>query len=175
MLEVASGTGQHISYFAPHFPNFTFYPTENDASLLPSIKAYADETPTKNVRDPIQVDVKQDYQYWGLDFKECDYLININMIHITPPVCTTKLFEAATMLLKLSGIMITYGPYADNGVITPQSNVEFNESLKARDPSWGLRDLRDLGIIAKNYKMNLIKVYDMPANNKCVIWQKDNF
>lgn len=69
-------------------------------------------------------------------------------------------------------MLVTYGPYAYNGVITPQSNVEFDKTLRAQNPEWGLRDIKDMERIAKEYGVKLVKMYDLPANNKCLVWQK---
>lgn len=170
-VEIASGTGQHISYFAAHFPKITFQPSECDQQLLNSIKAYADETPTKNVKYPIRFDVRDDPKVLG-DEKQFDYMINVNMIHVSPYECTEALFRDAAFLLKPKGVLITYGAYAHNGVITPQSNIDFDKNLRMQNPEWGLRDINDIEKIANAFGIELLKIYDLPANNKCLAWKK---
>lgn len=172
VLELASGTGQHVSYFARHFPKLVFQPSECDESLLDSIVAYGEETPTKNVLPPLKIDVSQDSKTWGLDSKKFDYVININMIHVSPFSCTIGLFRYGTSFLKPGGLLVTYGAYKHNGVITPESNVLFDRDIRRRNPEFGLRDINDVEKIANEYSVDLVKIYDLPANNKCLVWAK---
>lgn len=172
-LEIASGSGQHVAHFAPHFPHITFYPSEYEPRLLESIAAYANGF--SNIKDPIQIDVTSDFRTWGQGmFKESsvDYIYNANMIHISPYQCSIGLFRNAGKLLKPDGFLFTYGPYAIDGKITPESNVNFDKSLKLQNESWGLRDLKDLIKLAMENGIKMIQIFDMPANNKTVIWKK---
>lgn len=172
-LEVASGSGQHLAHFAPHFPNIKFQPTEFDETLLGSIKYYATQCPTKNILLPIQLDICTDLVHYGFSEESIDYVYNANMIHISPYECTIGLFKNAGCYLKPNALMILYGPFSKDGVITPDSNVQFNASLKARNPAWGLRDISELIKIAADYSLTLIDTVEMPANNKTLIWKKN--
>lgn len=172
-LEVASGSGQHLAHFAPHFPSVKFQPTEFDENLIGSIKYYADNCSTKNINQPILLDIRNKLSQYGLNENSIDYIYNANMIHISPYECTVGLFENAGCYLKPDALMITYGPFSKDGVITPESNVQFDASLKARDPSWGLRDLTELTKLAEQNNLSLIDTIEMPANNKSLIWKKN--
>lgn len=191
LLEISSGSGQHTAYFAPHFPNITFQPSEYDVSLLESIQCWKDECSTDNICSPVRIDVTVPYTNWGTtqshsgpylngrcntDFKDMsnqfDYILNSNMIHITPFECTEGLFRNSADLLKTNGLLITYGPYGVNGKITPQSNVDFDRSLRRSDPRWGVRDLTMLSEYCKQFGFVLERCVDMPANNKTCIWKK---
>ncbi|CAK9806507.1 UPF0585 protein CG18661 [Anthophora quadrimaculata] len=172
-LEIASGSGQHIAHFAPHFPQLLFYPSEYEPRLLESIAAYANEF--ANIKHPLRIDVIKDFHTWGNGiFKEAsiDYIYNANMMHISPYECSIGLFNNAGKLLKDNAILFTYGPYAINGNITPASNVNFDKSLRLQDSSWGLRDIKDLKDLAEKNGIKLIDIIDMPANNKTIIWKK---
>lgn len=172
-VEISSGSGQHVAHFAPHFPQILFYPSEYETRLLDSIAAYANEF--ANIKHPIRIDITTDFSNWGNGiFKESsiDYIYNANMMHISPYECSVGLFTNAGKLLKNDGILFTYGPYAIDGKITPESNVNFDKSLKLQDPSWGLRDVKDLKELAHKNGIKLIDIIDMPANNKTIIWQK---
>lgn len=172
VLEISSGTGQHVTYFAPHFPQLTFYPSEYDKSLFDSIKAYSSEIETKNVNEPIYIDSSTDCNTWDLKCSAFDYLININMMQVSPYVCSIMLFKNAGKLLKSGALIITYGPYAFDGVITPQSNVEFDKNLRTQNEEWGIRDLQELEKLAEENEIKLLHLYDLPANNKCLVWKK---
>ncbi|XP_022913808.2 UPF0585 protein CG18661 [Onthophagus taurus] len=172
LLEIASGTGQHVSFFAPHFPSIQFQPSEYDGSLLKSIKAFIEDTATKNIRPPLEIDVTTKSKTWNLPVEKFDYLLNVNMVHISPYKCTEGLFQNAGDVLKDDGLMIMYGPYANNGVIEPQSNIDFDRGLRSQNPEWGLRDIEDLKVLADKVGIKLLKVYDLPSNNKCLVWVK---
>lgn len=94
------------------------------------------------------------------------------MIHITPIECSEGLFRNAGKLLKKNGLLITYGPYAENGVLEPQSNIDFDLNLKSRNSSWGIKDIRDLKVIAQKYGIAFREYYNMPSNNKTIVWKK---
>lgn len=173
LLEISSGSGQHVAHFAPHFPHVTFYPSEYEPRLLESIAAHANGY--SNIKSPMRIDVTTDFQLWGDGaFKpnSLEYIYNANMMHISPYQCTIGLFTNAGKLLKPNGLLITYGAYAFDGHITPQSNVNFDKSLKMQDSSWGLRDVRDLKKLAEKNDIKLTEIIDMPANNKTIIWRK---
>lgn len=99
-------------------------------------------------------------------------MLNINMMHISPFQCSEGLFWNASRLLKQGGLLITYGPYAVDGKLTPESNVQFDASLKYRNPSWGIRDVRELEKLSNTNGITLKQMFDLPANNKCLIWEK---
>ncbi|KAJ8967326.1 hypothetical protein NQ317_001259 [Molorchus minor] len=172
VLEISSGTGQHASYFALHFPRLIFQPSEYDMSLFESIKAYANDTPTRNLKDPIRINIVEDWKTWNIG-NDFDYVININMIHVAPFACSVGLFKNVSAIIKPEGLLITYGAYANNGILEPQSNRDFDNSIRARDPECGVRDIQDLKILAESYGINLIYAYDLPSNNKCLVWQKN--
>lgn len=178
LLEISSGTGQHAAHFAPAFHNIAFYPSEYETSMFGSIRAFTESL--SNVAFPMNVDIRQPFGKWNWHVANLnptkvagtfDYMLNINMMHITPWSCTEGLFKNASGLLKPSGVLITYGPYAQNGSIV-ESNANFDASLRNTNPEWGVRDLRDLQQLALTYSITLDKIFDMPANNKTCVWRK---
>nr|CAH7717867.1 unnamed protein product [Callosobruchus chinensis] len=171
VLEISSGTGQHLAHFAPNFPKLTFQPSEFDTTLFPSIKAYAQDVPTKNVKEPVYIDAADDWRNWNVG-NNFDYVINVNMIHVSPYPCTVGLFKNVSQIIKPGGIMITYGAYANNGILEPQSNIDFDKEIRRRNKEFGIRDIQDLIKLAKDYGIELTNIHDMPANNKCLVWQK---
>ncbi|XP_055713527.1 methyltransferase-like 26 [Phlebotomus papatasi] len=179
VLEVASGTGQHVVHFAKEFPHVVFQPTEINDNLLESIRTFVQHCPEQNIHPPVRVDITRPCESWShelfsgnLRSKTIDYIININMIHITPIETTEGLFRNSSKLLRAGGLLITYGPFGENGVISPESNVNFDRMLRSQDPRWGIKDLLALEKLASNFRINLVRQYAMPSNNRCVIWQK---
>ncbi|XP_053392298.1 methyltransferase-like 26 isoform X2 [Mercenaria mercenaria] len=175
-LEIASGTGQHVTHFAEHFKQATFQPSDFDPLHLNSITAYISHHKLSNVKPPSKIDITVPVTSWPgmINAATCDVIYNANMVHISPWETAVGLFDAAGALLKPDGLLITYGPYAEDGVLEPDSNVRFDQSLKARDPSWGIRDIKDLKVLADKNRIQLIEKIAMPANNKTLIWKKSS-
>uniref|UniRef100_A0AC34R2W1 Methyltransferase-like 26 n=1 Tax=Panagrolaimus sp. JU765 TaxID=591449 RepID=A0AC34R2W1_9BILA len=141
-LEIASGTGTHVSFFASQLPNVEFQPSEHNSRSLHSIVAYVDKYRFENVRVPLFIDVTKPPDFWALpaDYSpnSVDLMLNINMIHISSNDAVDGLFRAAGGLLKIgTGLLITYGPYAFDGKIFPESNVQFDAGLREQNPEWG--------------------------------------
>uniref|UniRef100_A0A7I4Y579 UPF0744 protein n=1 Tax=Haemonchus contortus TaxID=6289 RepID=A0A7I4Y579_HAECO len=99
LLEISSGTGQHIIEFATKFPYVTFQPSEVDARCLHSIVAYIDHNRLANVRVPLYIDVTKPVNHWALptDYGPLavDVILNINMIHISSNAAIEGLFRAS--------------------------------------------------------------------------------
>ncbi|XP_053677340.1 methyltransferase-like 26 [Anopheles nili] len=180
LLEISSGVGLHAAYFAREFPNITFQTSEFETNVFGSIESYRQEAKTENVLPPVYIDISQPCSEWCNDAninlatsaERFDYMLNINMLHISPFACAEGLFRNAGQLLKQGGLLITYGPYAVNGTLVPESNVSFNQSLQQRNPEWGIRDTSVLQKLATLNGITLEEMIDLPANNKCLVWKK---
>jgi len=169
VLELASGTGQHAAHLAAALPRLTVTPSEAAPALLPSIAAYGGEGGPVNLRPPLLIDVAKPPSCWPSS-PSPHVILCVNMIHISPWECTLGLFAAAKALLRPGSLLVTYGPYAVDGVITPESNARFHQSLKERDASWGLRDTRDLEKEAARCGLRLDEIIAMPSNNHTLVF-----
>ena len=174
VLEIASGTGQHILFFAAALPHLTWQPTDADAAALPSIAARLQEENCNNVREPLQLDVLDaQWPASGAAFtRPFDAIYCANMLHIAPWATCAALMRGSSRHLVPGGVLITYGPYLEAGVVTAPGNLAFDESLRARDPAWGLRRLDDVTQEARLSGLNLCERHAMPANNLLLVWRK---
>lgn len=166
VLEVASGTGQHAVFFSQSMPSVIWQPSDPNPVALESIAAWKEESGLSNLLDPIQLDTTQ--EDWGIS--KVDALVCINMIHISPWESCEALLEGASHRLSEGGVLYLYGPFKIDGNHTSESNVRFDESLRSRDPSWGVRDLSDVKKLAEINGFLCSEVIDMPANNKSVVF-----
>uniref|UniRef100_A0A1B6MDJ3 Methyltransferase type 12 domain-containing protein n=1 Tax=Graphocephala atropunctata TaxID=36148 RepID=A0A1B6MDJ3_9HEMI len=178
LLEIGAGTGQHCVHFAPHFPHVIYQPTELNPELIESIDAYRMHVQLPNIKEAAVLDITQPADTWlngSLSPNSLDYVLSINMIHISPWTCTEGLFEGAAYILKPKGYLFMYGPFAVDGNITPDSNVNFDRSLRTQNAEWGLRDItRQLVPLAARLGLKLANTHDLPANNKFLAWLKHN-
>ena len=169
VLEMASGTGEHVVHFAKRFAHLDWYPSDPDAGARASIAAHVAQAGLANVMPPLALDAAA--SEWPLD--AADAIVCINMVHISPWQATEGLFAGAARLLPpMDGPLILYGPYLEREVETAPSNLAFDESLKARDPRWGLRDLADVDALAKRHGFTRTLRVAMPANNLIVVYRK---
>jgi len=166
-LEIASGSGTHVGYFAERLSCVTWQPSDCDQENLPSLQAYRSEH--TNILEPVIIDVSKKIEL--LNFVP-DFILCINMIHISPWVCTLGLLANAGTLLKKGGHLITYGPYKVNGILEPESNRNFDQNLQGMNPEWGIRDISEIEMEAAREGLEIVEIADMPANNKMLIFKK---
>ena len=167
VLEVASGSGEHAVHFAASLPALYWQPSDPDPAALASIEAWRAEAGLPNLRAPMLLDAAAD---WPID--RADAILCINMVHISPWDATVGLFTNGARLLPKDAPLILYGPYFQADVAPAPSNVEFDASLRARDPRWGIRALEDVAALATAQGFALDRVEAMPANNLTLIFRR---
>jgi SAM-dependent methyltransferase len=169
VLEVASGTGQHAAYFSEQLAALRWQPSDVSPHALRSIGSWVAEIGRSNLLAPIELDVR--WPTWPL--AEADAVISINMIHISGWETSEALFEGARKVLASGAPLITYGPYRLHGKHTAPSNAAFDESLRSRNPDWGVRDIDELTELASRTGFTLLERVEMPANNMTLVWARD--
>ncbi len=169
VLEIASGVGEHAVFFARALPGVTWQPSDPDAGARESIASWIAEEELANVAPPRAIDVRD--SLWGVEGEApFDAIVAINMIHISPWEATLGLMAGAARVLCEDGVLYTYGPYMRDGRHTAPSNQAFDASLKARDPSWGVRDVADVERAALAHGLALREIVEMPANNLSLVF-----
>jgi hypothetical protein len=178
LLEIASGTGQHVAFFAEQLPQLRFVPSDINLANLESIRAHRDElrsrtqacasTAGDNVLEPREIDVRS--SDWAVGKVEAIFCAN--MIHIAPWSCTVGLLDGVGRNLTVPGVFVLYGPFKVGGRHTSASNEEFDRTLRARDESWGVRDVEAVAALAEAQGLVLDERVELPANNQCLVFRR---
>jgi hypothetical protein len=168
VLEIASGTGEHVLHFARAFPKLLWQPSDPEPAALRSIEAWRAEAGLFNLLPPASLDARA--AEWPVT--EADAILCINMIHISPWAATAGLMRGAGRLLGERAPLYLYGAYRREGTETAPSNEAFDGSLRARDPEWGLRNLEDVVAEGEKNGLRLESVIEMPANNLSLVLRK---
>jgi hypothetical protein len=168
VLEIASGTGQHVAYFAQALRKLTWQPSDRDPEARHSISAWKAAEKLENVREPLDLDVS--IHPWPIS--ACDSLLCINMIHIAPWTATLALFTGAKLVVRNAGAVYLYGPYRLHGRHTAPSNEAFDRQLRAQNAEWGVRDLEEVARVATEAGFGLTETVAMPANNLSLVFRR---
>ena len=168
ILEIASGTGQHVTHFAKALSGLTWQPSDPDPELRESIALRVGEEQLANVNPPLELDVTG--LPWPL--QTADAVVCINLIHVAPWSATLALFEGAKALLPAQHVLFLYGPYRRFGHHTSESNAQFDLDLRAHNPEWGLRDLEAVSDVAAGAGFVLAETVEMPANNFSLVFKR---
>jgi len=173
VLEVGSGTGQHVVAFARETPDITWWPSDYNDRHLTSIAAWTRHSGLTNVRPPLRVDVSD--PEWMPQSDPPSGLLAIlcaNVLHIAPWRVAEGLLRGAGRHLRPEGRLFIYGPFMRNGEHTAASNAEFDTSLRHANPDWGVRDVEDLRTAAAGLGLTLAEIVQMPANNLILIFER---
>jgi len=168
VLEIASGTGEHVVHFAEALPGLVFQPAEMDPAALGVLRLRRDRAKLPNIAPPLVLDVRE--PTWPVT--RADAVLCINMIHIAPWTAAIGLLRGAAAVLPRGGPLVLYGPFFRADAPTAPSNTAFDLSLKARDPDWGVRRLEDVTAAAAEQGLDLAERIEMPANNLVVVYRR---
>lgn len=167
VLEIGSGTGQHAVHFAAAMP-YLIWQTSDRAENLPGIRAWLAEAGLANTPPPIELDVTTG----GWPTTRYDAIFSANTLHIMSWTEVEMLFRALTGITTPDAKLAIYGPFNYDGTYTSSSNAAFDESLKERGPQMGIRDMETVNALAREAGFALIDDVPMPANNRTLVWQR---
>jgi SAM-dependent methyltransferase len=168
VLEIGSGTGQHAVYFAQALGHLTWHPTEQLVYLEDLTERVKLEGPG-NLRPPTLLDVRQ--AVWPV--RGVDAMFTANTLHIMSWPEVMALFNGIGTVLAPGGVLCIYGPFRYAGRYTSDSNQEFDRMLQERDPQSGLRDIEAVSLLADQYGLRLDADFDLPANNRLLVFTKE--
>ena len=170
VLEIGSGSGEHSVYFAGLFPGLIWQPSDPDPLNLDSIQAWIEAAAGQagNVCPPLSINASDVI----LPLEAADAIMCVNVVHISPWDATEGLMRIAGRLLAPGGILYMYGPYKINGAHTAPSNESFDQSLRAQNETWGVRDLEEICVEAEKNGLSFIEKIAMPSNNYSVVFRK---
>ena len=176
VVEAGSGTGQHVVDFARDTPDITWWPSDPNEQHLRSISAWRAHSGLTNIRPPLRIDLSDSAwcpeMHDGSGPGELLAVFCANVIHIAPWRVAEGLFAGAGRYLRADGRLFLYGPFKRDGKHTAVSNAVFDTSLRARDPEWGVRDIGDLKKLGESAGLNLMEVFEMPANNLILVFER---
>ncbi|WP_225767550.1 DUF938 domain-containing protein [Inquilinus sp. Marseille-Q2685] len=168
VLEIASGSGEHIVHFAAAIPDLVFQPSDPNPEARRSIAAWTADSGLANLRPPLALDAAA--ASWPVT--TADAVLCINMIHISPWAATEGLMRGAASILPPGAALYLYGPYRRAGVATAPSNEAFDRDLRQRNTDWGLRELEAVAELAAATGFSGPEVAEMPANNLSVVFRR---
>ncbi len=169
VLEVASGSGEHAVHFARALPHLTFQPSDPSPDAVASIAAWAQGSGLGNILPPLVINASA--THWPI--QAADAILCINMIHIAPWAAAEGLFRQAGGLLEPGRPLYLYGPYLRADRPLEPSNAAFDESLRSRDPGWGLREVDAVAALAAASGFGPPQVIEMPANNLSLVFRRN--
>jgi hypothetical protein len=168
VLEIASGSGEHIVHFAEALPDLVFQPSDPSPEARASIDDWVQALALGNVRPALALDAAGDV--WPLE--RADAVLCCNMIHIAPWEAAVGLVAGAGHILPRDGTFYLYGPYRRGGRHTAPSNEAFDLDLRQRNPAWGVRDLEAVASLAQAWGFGFPEIIDMPANNLSLVFKR---
>ncbi|HSE76777.1 MAG TPA: DUF938 domain-containing protein [Alphaproteobacteria bacterium] len=168
ILEIASGSGEHVVFFARELPKLTWQPSDPDPQARASIAAWVRTAGAFNVRPPLDLDVGE--APWSI--VRADAVICINMAHVSPWGSTLALFAGSADILPPDALLYLYGPFKRGGVHTAQTNQSFDDDLRSQNPEWGVRDMEDVIAAAAAAGFRHHETVPMPANNFSLIFRR---
>lgn len=169
-LEIASGTGQHITALARALPALDWHPTEIAPERITSINAYRAEAALPNLHPAQTLDATA--AGWPAQHVPFDLVYLGNLLHLISDAAANTVLSQAAQVLTPHGVLILYGPFMRAGQLTSDGDKSFHAELRGADPAIGYKDDRWINEILTQAGLDL-KVVEMPANNLCLIARQE--
>ncbi|WP_457646866.1 DUF938 domain-containing protein [Profundibacter sp.] len=168
VLELASGTGQHIAALAGMYPDVVWQPSDASGERMDSINAWRAHTGADNLRDPVLLDASKPWP----DFPDLRLVYLVNLFHLIPQDDAVAVIRGAAGALAAGGYFFVYGPFRTDGAFRSEGDAKFHASLNAQNPLIGYKDLEWIEAELCAADLSLVAVHQMPANNLVIVAQK---
>lgn len=162
VLEIGSGTGEHGIEAVNLRPDLRWQFSDPDAVSRASQAAWSTHS-AHEFAAPLALDMSDPLSRAQIT-AQYDAIYSANMIHIAPISALHGLAELAAKVVMETGKMVLYGPFLLGEASAP-SNLDFDTSLKRRNPAWGVRELTAVKHIFAKHGFNSVRLRDMPKNN----------
>jgi SAM-dependent methyltransferase len=176
VIELGSGTGQHVVEFARRSPHIAWWPSDHNENHLTSIRAWRSHTQLPNLHEPMRIDLSDpqwcDAMHDGSGPPNLLAVFCANVIHIAPWRVAEGLVAGASRYLRPDGRLFIYGPFKRGGKHTALSNAVFDTSLREGNPEWGVRDVEAVEALANAGGLALVDCIEMPANNLILVFAR---
>ncbi|MGF2685712.1 DUF938 domain-containing protein [Marinobacter sp. DUT-3] len=167
ILEVGTGTGQHAVHFAGHLPHLTWQPSDHPDNYQ-LCQPWLEDCRLGNILAPVALDVGE--ADWPVP--EIHGAFSANTAHIMAWEEVQAMFSGLGQRLPENGAFCLYGPFNYNGTYTSDSNRQFDQYLRARNARMGIRHIEDMEAMAGDNDLFLESDFEMPANNRFLVWRK---
>jgi len=167
VLEIGCGTGQHACYFATHLPHLIWQPTDKQENIQ-SMNVLQQTNLHANLKSALALDITD--KCWP--YENIDAIFTANTLHIMSNKEVHQGFVQLGVHLKLKGLICIYGPFNYNGTYTSDSNARFDNWLKGQNPLSCIKNIEDIISFATDQSLSLINDFELPANNRLLVFQK---
>ncbi len=167
VLEIGSGTGQHVVHFARQMSGLVWQPCDT-SEYLGGLRARLDAEAPENVAGPVELDVRMNP--WPVS--GFDAIFSANTLHFMSWECVEQFFRGVGRALHENAVLCVYGPFRYGDEFTSASNANFDQYLRQSDPLRGIRDFEAVNALAEAEGLKLIKDVAMPANNQSLVWRR---
>ena len=167
VLEIASGTGQHATFFSKELPHLAWQPTEIPSQIR-NLNLRLTASQSVNLLPAVELDVDQ--EEWGVP--ETEAIFTANSLHIISKESVKNFILQAGEILKKRGRLIVYGPFKYNQRFTSSSNADFDNMLRERSSDSAIRDFEWVCDLCESENLFLETDFAMPANNRLLLFKK---
>lgn len=176
VLELASGTGEHIASFAGRWPGLQWQPSDVTAEHFATIEGWAarrfPDSPAANLRAPIVLDACA--PGWSTDFGPREVITLTNLLHLISQDEAAVLLGEVAKALTPGGVFCLYGPFSRGGMLMSEGDRAFDASLRAQDPLIGYKAIEWVEDRLREAGLEHERLIPMPADNLMLITRRPN-